>query len=284
MLKKISYFVVFFVVTSCGSSEKKQVVKEEITSITETVATEFNIPSPSEQFTLFKLLNLPKNLNLLNSAENASKYKDADKKALNFGVYAADISYLTSYKESSRYMEYFGKMERLGSEIGVSQVFSKELSEQVEKWEQNPDSLFIVSNEVYDRTFSKLVEIEKGKELSLMLIGGWFESLNIILNSAGEYNSKNKVNKLLADQKLVAENLIDFLVDYQDDVVVHSYLDEVAEVLAIFNQMKCSSTKRTVNKQKGKIAIQGGETCVLTEENFTDLKTKVLEVRTKIVN
>ena len=50
--------------------------------------------------------------------------------------------------------------------------------------------------------------INKGKELSLMLIGGWVESMYLIVNSKGNYEKDAKVNSMLADQKLVVENLI----------------------------------------------------------------------------
>lgn len=284
MIKKIVYFSFFSLLISCGSNEEKQSIietEEKIESSPSSI--EYNIPSPAEQLKLFSKLNLEKNVKLLNSAENAVNYSTPESKALNFGVYASDISYLSSYKDNSRYLDYFNKMERMGNDIGVSQVFSKELTNQVQKWEENPDSLFVVSNEVYDKTFSKLVEINKGKELSLMLIGGWVESMYLIVNSKGTYEKNAKVNSMLADQKLVVENLIDFLIDYQDDETVHAYIDEIYSVLDIFNSMDCSSSETKVNKQKGKITLEGGQLCKLTEKNFTDLKSKINQLRTKIV-
>jgi hypothetical protein len=47
--------------------------------------------------------------------------------------------------------------------------------------------------------------------------------------------------------------------------------------------MDCSSSETKVNKQKGKITLEGGQTCKLTEKNFTDLKSKINQLRTKIV-
>lgn len=284
MLKKIVYLSIFGFLISCGSEEEKQTIEKTEEKIeTSTSLVEYNIPSPAEQLKLFSKLKLAKNVKLLNAAENASKYTSPESKALNFGVYASDISYLSSYKDNSRYLDYFGKMERMGSEIGVSQVFSKELTNQVKKWEETPDSLFVVSNEVYDKTFSKLVEIDKGKELSLMLIGGWVESMYLIVNSYSTYEKDAQVNTMLADQKLVVENLIDFLIDYQDDATVHEYMDEISAVLDIFNEMDCTSGETKVSKQKGKISLEGGTQCKLTEKNFSDLKVKINQIRTKIV-
>lgn len=284
MLKKIVYLSIFGFLISCGSEEEKQTIKQTEEEIeTSTSLVEYNIPSPAEQLKLFSKLKLAKNVKLLNAAENASKYTSPESKALNFGVYASDISYLSSYKDNSRYLDYFSKMERMGSEIGVSQVFSKELTNQVKEWEETPDSLFVVSNEVYDKTFSKLVEIDKGKELSLMLIGGWVESMYLIVNSYSTYEKDAQVNTMLADQKLVVENLIEFLIDYQEDETVHEYMDEISSVLDIFNEMDCTSGETKVNKQKGKISLEGGTQCKLTEKNFSDLKVKINQIRTKIV-
>ncbi len=274
-----------WMLASCGGEEKKEAqVNEEQNTNTEEVLVDYNIPSPSEQFALISKLDVKKNTAIMHDANMADKYTTTAQKALNFGVYTADVAYLTSFNETNKYLSYFGKLEKLGKDIGVAQVFGNQLGELAKKWDGNADSLFRLSDETYNKTFQRLIEIEKGGELSLMLVGGWIESMHLMLGSSKGYGKSPKLEKAIADQKLVAENLMEFLVSYQDDADVKSYTADIQAVLDIYSKMDCSSSETQVENANGKLNFSGGESCKLTEEVFSSLQKKVAEIRKKIVN
>jgi hypothetical protein len=162
--------VLLMLATACGSGEEKQVVTTVVEPETVDAANvNYNIPSPSEQFALISKMDAVKNTKILHDPASADTYSNSAQKALNFGVYTADVAYLTSFNETNKYLSYFGKLEKLGSDIGVAQVFGNELGELARKWDGNADSLFKLSDDVYNRTFQRLIEIDKGDELSLIL-------------------------------------------------------------------------------------------------------------------
>lgn len=270
---------------SCGGNEdpKEELVPRIGEAPVEDPVIDFNIPSPSEQFSIFSKLDGQKNTALMHDPELADSYAGSARKALNFGVYTADLAYLTSYGETNRYLSYFGKLEKLGDDIGVSQVFGKELEELAKKWDGNADSLFSLSDRTYNRTFEKLREIGKGEELSLMLMGGWIESLHLMLGSTKGYSRSPELEQAIADQKLVAENLNEFMMSYQDDPDVAQYKKYLVEVLGAFEGLACSTTEPRVENTNGKLSFSGGESCRMTEKCFNDLKKKVQEVRTTII-
>ncbi len=270
-------------VYACGGEEQKQTVDTtDTTEQTQQTAIDFNIPSPSEQFALISKMDGQKNFGIMHDPNLADKYGTSAQKALNFGVYTADVAYLTSYNETNKYLTYFGKLEKLGNDIGVAQVFGKELGELAKKWDGNADSLFRLSDETYNKTFQRLIEIDKGNELSLMLVGGWVESMYLMIGTSKGYGKSPKLEQAIADQKLVAENLMEFLVSYQDNEDVASYTSAISGILDIYNTMDCSSSETKVENANGKLNFSGGEQCKMTEKCFNDLKARISELRNKI--
>jgi len=273
------------VISACGGSEeqKKTANIEKPAEGTEESLVDFNIPSPSEQFALIAKMDVNKNTAIMHDPNVAESYTSSAQKALNFGVYTADVAYLTSFNETNKYLTYFGKLEKLGNDIGVAQVFGKELGELAKKWDGNADSLFRLSDETYNKTFQRLIEIDKGNELSLMLVGGWIESMHLMIGSSKGYGKSPKLEQAIADQKLVAENLLEFLVSYQDNPDVAKYTSEISAILDIYNTMNCSSSETKVENANGKLNFSGGEQCKMTQTCFFDLSKRIEDIRTKII-
>ncbi len=270
---------------ACGSGEQKQDIKLDNTVQTEeTVDINYNIPSPSEQFALIAKMDALKNTAILHDAAMADKYVKSSQKALNFGVYTADVAYLTSFNETNKYLGYFGKLEKLGTDIGVAKVFGSELGELAKKWDGNADSLFKLSDDIYNRTFQQLIEIDKGSELSLMLVGGWIESMHLMLGSSKGFGKSPKLDQALADQKLVAENLLEFIISYKDDESVNTYVVELESIITIFDQLDCTSSDTKVQNANGKLTFSGGDSCKMTQACFDALSKKIAEIRKNIVN
>lgn len=279
--------LVLLTMYGCGSNDeqKKEVVQEEMTTAEEGTNDKinYNIPSPSEQFSLISKMDGVKNTRIMHDPMLADKYSNSAQKALNFGVYTADVAYLTSFNETNQYLNYFGKLEKLGSDIGVAQVFGAELSEMAKKWDGNADSLFKLSDQVYNRTFQRLIEIDKGSELSLMLVGGWVESMHLMIGSSKGFGKSPKLDQALADQKVVAENLLEFLVSYQDNQTVAEYIQELQSVLKVYEKLACSSGETKVENNNGKLNFSGGESCKMTATCFQELSQKIETIRKKIV-
>lgn len=257
--------------------DKKVVTEEKV----ENSAITFNIPSPSEQFELISELDGIKDLNLVNNPKR--RYEGAKAQSLNFGVYIADVAYLTSFDETTKYLQFFNQLEKVGKELGVTEVFTKEMGDLIKKWGNNPDSLFKLSNETYTKSFQKLIDIDKGNQLSLMLAGGWIETMHLILGTSKGFGLSPKIDKIIVDQKLVAENLIDFMIDYQDNKDVSEYMVKMGKILDLYSGMDCSSSETNVKENNGKISISGGETCTLNKSTFESIKKEIQALRSEIV-
>ena len=77
-----------------------------------------DLPPPSEVPLLLMQAGADFNLNAINdiSAEKINAYQQSEAKAaLNLGVYATDIGYLTSYEKSEMALDYMGECQKTGS-------------------------------------------------------------------------------------------------------------------------------------------------------------------------
>lgn len=242
----------------------------------------FNIPSPSEQFELISMLDGEKDVRLV--SEPNKRFVGQKERALNFGVYIADVAYLTSFDETSKYMQYFNQLEKIGNEIGVTEVFTKEMGDLIKKWSSDPDSLFRLSNETYSKSFQKLVDIDKGNELSLMLAGGWIETMYLIFGTSKGFGLSPEIDAIIVDQKLVAENLIDFMIDYQDNADVSDYMNKMGGILDLYKGLDCKTEETNVQKSNGKITISGGDICEMNQSTFDKIKKEITALRKEVVN
>ncbi|MEO0405221.1 MAG: hypothetical protein AAF193_10150, partial [Bacteroidota bacterium] len=106
-------FIGIIALASCGGSDDPQETKtpeEPVIEVNNDNAVGgsvvkmdgeiFSIPSPVQTAILFKKLKVPYHSDILNSLDNAPTYTTRFQKALNLGVYGADLAYLSNYEDN----------------------------------------------------------------------------------------------------------------------------------------------------------------------------------------
>lgn len=279
--------------TSCGGEEEASDVNqvetnEEVDSTEQTVEdeviVEYSVPTPNELFEIISLFGDGYNDKLINSTDNIDNYIDTKTKALNFGVYSADLAYMSSFDKTAEALEYFKLIEQLGEDLGISAAFDESLVSRIEDNQANADSVNIISSDTYYEAYKYLEENDKGNILALNLAGGWVESMYIITQMAGEFEEGSPLMERLAEQKLVFDNLTGFMNNYSDDQSVMSVLDELVSLLDVFEMYDVIEEDTEVNvDENGNHVISGGITYQINEPAFNALKEKIKELRTNIV-
>jgi hypothetical protein len=205
------YFVVsmlwiagLVILQSCGSSSGDQgknsdefkAAEESLKEQIEEVV--YNIPSPSEIPYLLQSTGAEFNQSLINPRTKADQYASRnDKAALNLGVYAADIGYLSSYDKSQEAIDYLNSCKVLADNLGVIGSFDLQVLKRFEANISNKDSLALLLNETINKTESFLKDDSRNKLAALVLSGSFIESLYI---STGIVKSYPK-NMLASDQR-----------------------------------------------------------------------------------
>ncbi|HIP37292.1 MAG TPA: hypothetical protein EYG85_10605 [Crocinitomix sp.] len=277
----------------CSNSNDIEVsVKDnDTTSITQNVDNietnelnvEYSVPTPNELFEIVKLHGGELNIDLVNSLDNQENYIDAKSKALNFGVYSADIGYMSCFDHGIEFLKYTKAIEKLGNDLGISDVFDKDLMDKIENNEGNSDTLFLISNQTYYDSYQYLEENEKGTELSLIIAGGYIESLYIVTHLVDNYSDDNPIIEKIGDQKLVLENIIDFCMAYMDDASVNDFMNDLMELSKVFeDNMTVVEEDSKVKDEDGISILSGGGYFKMNKVAFEAIKNKITELRNKI--
>jgi hypothetical protein len=171
----------------------------------------YPLPTP---FEITKMLNdigavyLSKNLNY---AGKVDKYITENSKAINIGVYAADLAYASTYQQQQDVQTYLASIKSLADQLGIDYDYEKLLSEESKTKFENKDSLTaIVSNTIFD-TY-QFLDQKSNPDLAVNMITGlWVELMYLATNiSEGSYNYSGMVN-IIAGQKSSFQKVMDLL-------------------------------------------------------------------------
>lgn len=80
----------------------------------------FSIPSPVQTALLIRRAGIKYDESLLNDLGNSKTYINQFQKAMNMGVYGADLAYLSNYNNVSLNLSYFNAIETMADELGIT--------------------------------------------------------------------------------------------------------------------------------------------------------------------
>jgi len=241
----------------------------------------YSVPSPNELFSIIKESKLPYKDGLINT--ESVNYSTSKTQALNFGRITADIAYTASYEKFQESMANFDNLRKIGDDLGISYVFDEFMVNRVKDNMDNADSLEVISTNSYQRIIGMLEENEKASTLAIIAAGGFAESIYILTNLIGEYSENNEVIYRLADEKLVLENIMDYLTLYSEEERVQEVITDMESMSSIFlglNEEKVSEEK-TIKDDK---VILGGSRVMMSAEEFNTLKEAATKFRNSFAN
>ncbi len=277
----------------CGEEtpapENEPVVNKDTTEVVEVAVEDnmqYSVPTPNELFNVLKSLNMPFNASLMNDPANVENYTESMSQALNFGVYSADLAMAASYNEGTNTLAYFKVIRKLGESLNINNAFDETVFKRVEENinSGSTDSLTVLSNDTYYDAYSYLQENQRGATLAMIVVGGWAESIHILANS-GTFVEGSEFSKRLADQRLTMENLMGFLMDYQDDENIAIIMEELIPLDEFFMNLEViEGDAISTSEEDGVYVLTGGSDVSMSAADFEILKTLVSDLRGSIVN
>ena len=231
----------------CGGDEKPKTeeeteIKTEADASNSTLLTVngelFSIPSPIQTAILIKQIGSNYNKEMLNQAKNISFYSTRFQKALNLGVYGANLGYVTIYDQTQDAMSYLQAVRKLADELGVTGAFDNTLIDRFEKNMGNKDSILVLVSNAYRASDSYLKNNDKDDVAVLILAGGWIESTYFATEVAKQTKNKEVINRI-GEQKNSLENLIKLLSPfYKEKGEFTSLIDNLIELVREYDGIK----------------------------------------------
>ena len=278
----------YLMYTSCSDDKPQEDVNVEQVEevVKERNESFYQIPAPDEMFSFIKNSGLTYNKSLINSPQKSSTYSTPMEQTLIFGVYSADLAYTASYEEFNESIKYFATVQKLAESIGISGAFNEELMNNIKNNLDKPEQLLANSNDSYFSVIEYLEENEQGNKLGIIASAGWIETVYIVANSI-DYKKNSDALQRLADQKLTLDNMLLYLEKYGEDENVKElmvWLKELEQTFDALSEENTTSSGISLKKNEGgKMVLGGGSSVVMTKDQFTTVKSKINEIRAKIV-
>lgn len=216
--KIVILFLLLAFLFACTSKESNSLQKEmmDVKVDTSNVLVKFEntllcIPSPYQVAYFLKKNDLPFNLELVNPIENHNKYNNNFKRAINLGIYGTDLSYLNIYNQSQNGLIYIAAVKSMSDQVGLSTAFKEDLLIRIENNLESEDSLLSLLSDAYRNANTYLKSNARESLGTLIITGGWIESLYILSQIALENTNNRELINRIGEQKHPLINLVKLL-------------------------------------------------------------------------
>ncbi len=237
---KIWVIVIFFsfiMLTSCNRSKKpvsptkdleSLVISKDSFSVKNRVYDKYHLPLPLDLFNFISKTHNCSTDVLLN--KSLSQKLISDKlKAIYLGFYNADLAYCTFLNNNQLSLEYFKVSKNLANELGIENGYSDQLYKRFTQNIDNIDSIKKLANEAYNRSCNFLQENNKYNILPFIVVGGWFETLHIIISTCDKNDPQ--IRKIILNQEQNFKNLQKFLYDALLESSAYYYYDDLKKII-----------------------------------------------------
>jgi hypothetical protein len=245
----------------------------------------FSIPSPIQTAMLIKNSGTNYNKDILNEPSKVTNYSTNFKKAINLGIYGADLGYVTMYDQTQDAISFLTAVKSIGDDLGVSSAFDLELVERFEKNIGNQDSLLVLVSDAYKSSDRYLKGNQQNDIGGLILAGGWIESLYFATNAA-EMTGNKDIIKRIGEQKTTVYNLIKLLTPYYSKPEFTTLVDDLMELNEIYEQVESTYTfvKPTVDVENKTTTVNSTTVVNITDEQVKAITEKVMKMRIDIIS
>lgn len=283
------FSIAYFAMSGCGGNGDSEnadttAVDSTKSNILKVDNTLFSIPSPIQTSLLLKKSGANYNKEMLNSVKNKASYSTAFKKALNLGVYGADLGYVTIYEQTQDAIGYLRVVQTLANEVGVSGAFDQALLKRFETNLGNKDSLLSLVSAAYRSSDTYLKNNDRKEVGALILAGGWIESLYFSIKIAQATKNQDVINRI-GEQKNSLENLIKLLTPYYNQSDYTEFIDGLISVTEDFDKIESKYTyvKPTVDAAKKITTLHSKTDIVISDDQLKGISEKVQALRKQIV-
>lgn len=244
----------------------------------------FSIPSPIQMATLIKSKVGTFNDGLLTNPENVANFTTEFKRAINMGVYGADLGYATIYENNTKAVSYLSSIEKLSDELGIAGAFNQELLERFIENGNNQDSMLVIMSEGYREGDKFLKDNEEHDIATLILTGGWIESLYFACVTYEDSKDQVLADRI-GEQKTALKTLIELLTDYNVDEFYSNLIADLKDLKTDFDKIKFNYTfiepvhdpKNFQTNIKSKSSVQ------IEDEVLSSIISKIKEIRNDLI-
>jgi hypothetical protein len=234
-------FVLVIMITSCGgrregetraitgNKERTEIARKGIDDL------EYPIPTAVEVVELLHRAGAPYILGISNPAANVDRYFTEISKALNLGVYGADLSYAGTYEMNQEIMKYLQVSKQLIDELNISTSFNALFAERVERNLEDKDSLINIVSESFNDTYLFLTGDNRDDLALMVMTGSFIEGMYLTSQISLGARDNSEITDIIIKQREPLQRLLSLLGEFDDDSFVESLHQDLE---AIYNYLE----------------------------------------------
>lgn len=243
------------------------------------VSSLYQMPTPNELFGLVRQLAGDGHKRLLAPASNADRFVSLRGRAVNFGVYATDLVYASSFKLNVEVARYYLASKKLADGLGLNSAFTDADFVRLESNLTRGDSLELISNEAYQRAYERMQQEEMGPVLALVLAGGWMESMHLVIRQIEAFGKSDALMARVAEQKVTLEHLIGLMDAYKQETDVAAVQSELIGLRDIYDQLNVTRVPHQGASSSGRMVLGDDVKVDMTEDKYRELAQEVDRLR-----
>ena len=279
------------VAIGCSNNQGNSKVKQNI-DINVDVSADINraqqvfyaLPSPIETAHLIQSAGVSYNMDLSNPVDNAEKYSTTMKKALNFGVYGADLSYASLFNQTQTTIQFMATEKKIAEELGIYDFVDADVAEHIESIINDRDSVMEILADGFTNASDCLKDAGRAEVAALIVAGGWIEGLYLATQLAGLSADNSRLIDLVIDQRLSLTILIKLLDNYKTLPSVSTVYDWLIDLQSTYDKVKATMSETKVETgADGKTTFAADTKVEVNDKIFNAICQKADSIRSLIV-
>lgn len=247
-----------------------------------------NISSPVEMANQILNTGVEFDPSMLNKADNIKNYVTSFKRAVNLGIYSADLGYINTFNKNSVVVDHLLAVKELADGLSIGQFLDFNTLSRLAKNSTNLDSLKQLSVSSFNNMDRYLREQKRANVSTAIVAGAWVEGI-YITGKVIEKTGDEGLIKRLGEQKDIVNILLIILNNYsRNDENFMKLVSLIDDVKKVYDGVKITTEfgEPVTKEVDGMLIIEQNEltTVDITPEQVQEIIAKVGNVRNFIVD
>lgn len=233
-------------ITGCRQKSQKEKVEIGLVDTLSGQIEEYPIPTSAQVIKMLSELDVAYQFGITNPVENASRYISSTARAINMGVFGADLSYCTVYNISQEVLNYLDGIRVLANELNMSKIYDVSLYDKLKANSDSKDLLVDILTEAFKTTYNYLAENEQ-QNLALLVVGGaWVEGMYLTCHVSEQAYNVAGISRNLIEQKKSFDTFEEITASYKTDPGIADFLAKLEPIRKVYAGLTTSLTTQDI--------------------------------------
>ena len=247
----------------------------------------YSIPSPMETTIILKRTYSKFSSELLFPTVNISEIYENQTRALLLGIISTDLNYAMLCERKLETNRLINQVIQIAKLLHLDAVVNSRIKERIENNLNNKDSMQIIIGNTFWEIENKLKNDDKEELSALIVAGGWIEGLYLATNMSVLDPENKPLQNIIAEQKIVHENLLSLIKDYKfKEIIEENLIISITRLRTVFNKIlkiEIEENSPLISENNEEIVIGNYFNLKFEEKDLNDIHILISNIRQKIL-